>query len=670
MGLKTRDDPAGDGSLGKALKQAGLKVPGKRAEKPAAPPPAREEKAQEPVKEVAVAVEEAAPAVTVAAEPVMAPPVAAQSKPAAPAHVYHNKGNIMQQENKPTTLAEQLNGRFRAIGRGTSSARAAGMAKSISEIIAGAQDALGQGTWTVQVMDHTNGLSFPLVMISWKLKDNEGAEHLTAFPLLIEPEDLRLSPRIEKFDQMTYEIITTLGDVYMSQEYAQVVETHLRRTLKLAPSTQIQHAGAVRVPHTLEVTDHVISDLVFQAVNACYSVMDRYVQVRNDAPFTIVGRDMRAERLIGRLQVGNKPLINEVGEPIRADLIARVDSNRQGGSLMLGDTNISTLAGYVEPMYRQPSQDPTRPHPPFVPTLIITHVQAGSDQTDVESYCLALVNGVQLISYRAAWAEQFRPKATVKGNSQLTDVGALGLMTPAGKRIETKDDNFRANFDAFMREYFECSGAMVVALDVADVGPNAWMTDIFKACAANHQGAIKAFEEAMDNLTGKAYSRRAQANGLLGQSPVIAQGARIHAGHYVDIDGVLRDIRDVDLLAVCNAYGKNTQQIDVYLDSIAPTKGTDNTRAAERYTLIDDILQGRQVITGNYTRLYFQPKVLATMAQACSDAKLMLQPSNTVYGLGNSQRMSGFDFAGLLGATADTNMFGGGAVQGGVSTRW
>lgn len=668
MGLKTREDSSAEGNLGQALKKAGLKVPKETAAKPATPPPpAREKKEPEPA-EVQTPQEPAVQAATVAAEPVkvqVQPKV--QERPAP--SINTNKGNTMQQQAKPTTLAEQLNGRFRAIGRGTSSARAAGLSKKLSEILSGAGDTLGPG-WAVQVMDHSMGLSFPLVMVSWKLKDAEGNEHLTAFPLLIEPEDLRLSPRIEKFDNMTYEIITTLGDVYMSNEYAQVVESHLRRVLKLSENTAIQHAGAIRVPHSLELTDHVVSDLAFQAVNACFSVMDRYVQVRTDAPFTIVGRDMRAERLIGRLNVGNKPLINEVGEPVRADLIARVDSNRQGGSLMMGDTNISTLAAYVEPMYRQPSQDPQRPHAPFVPMLVITHVQAGSDQTDVESYCLALVNGVQLISYRAAWAEQFRPKATVKGNSQLTDVGALGLMTQAGKRIETKDDTFRANFDAFMREYFECNGSMVVALDVADVGPTAWMTDIFKACAAQNQGAIKAFEEAMDNLTGKAYSRRAQANGLLGQSPVVAQGTRIHAGHYVDIDGVLRDVRDVDLLAVCNAYGKNTQQIDVYLDSIAPTKGTDNTRAAERYTLIDDILQGRQVITGGYTRLYFQPKVLATMAQACSDAKLMLQPSNTVYGLGNSQRMNGFDFAGLLSATADTAMFGGGAVQSSVGNRW
>lgn len=675
MGLKPRDaDAASEPSLGAALRKAGVELPraGRASDATASPQPAQAETPQP-----AATVEE--PAVVqqpAAQEPQQAKPRAETATPANPQPQVHSntsKGASMQQQQqtqRPTTLAEQLGSRNRIISRGSSSQRANSIYKLCSEQLAAASSVLSKG-WSVLVMDHSNGLSFPLVMISWQQRDTAGNGYLVTFPLLIESEDLRLGSRVEKWDQVTYDVITTLGDVYTSPEYASVVEAHLRRTLNLDGKTQIKHAGAIRVPKGLEIVDTSVSELLFQAVNAIFATMDRYMVVRDEAPFTLVGRDMRAERLVGRISLNSKPLINEVGEPVRAELIARVDSSRQGTTMLMGDTNISTLAGYIEPIYRQPSTDPTKPHAPFLPQLVITHVRAGSDQTDLESYLLAITNGVNLITYRGSWVEQFRPKTSIKGSNELADIGALGLLTPKAEKFNTKDENFRANFDAYIREMFEVNGGMLVAIDVADVGPTAWMTDIFRACAAGNPDAIKAFTVAMDNLTGGRYSIRAQANGILGQSPVVNQSLRIHAGHYVHQDRGLSDIRDVDCLAVFNAYTTATEQIEEYLNSLVPTHGTENTRAAERYPMIDNILQGTQEITGYYTRLYFAQNQLVTMAQACEDAKLMIQPANTAYGLGNTQRMGGFDFQSLLSAPAGQGMFGGtvgaGTVQG---VRW
>lgn len=675
MGIKSRDNPIEETAMEAALRKAGLvkETPAveskpRTAIQPEVASAEKEQPALVAPKENAVEVKQ-----VVAEQPVV-PTAQLQHQPlqnaartTASVAPITNKGNTMTQQNT-TTLGERLSSRLKPISRGTSSARAGELSRAIQKAIS---EGFGQSPfakgWNVQVLDHSNGLSFPVIMLTWRQQDDIGNARVAAFGLLIEPEDQRLSPRVEKFDQTTFEIITTLGDVYNSAEFAGVVETSIRRVQKLEPGDAISHAGGLRVPASAALSETLISELAFQAVTACFAIMDRYIAVNDEHPFTLLNRDMRNERLIGRLKVSNKPFINELGEPIRADLIASVDSSRQGGSLMLGDTNISTMMGYCEPVYSQPSTDPTKPRPPFYPMLVITNVQAGSDQSDLESLLLSLVNGVQLISYRNAWADSFRRRA---GGSSMHDVGALGLLTPAGERINTKTDEFKAMFDSFMREYFDCNSGMVVAIDIADIGPNAWAMDVFKACAAGIPTAIKAFEIAMDNLTGGAYSKLAAQAGILGQSPVTAHGDRRHAGHYNDSERGLCDIRDVDLLAVSNAHGNNTMPVETYVESTVPMRGTDNTRAAERYQCIDDVLQGRQVVTGYYTRLYFAPNALPVMARACEAAKLIIQPSHMVHGLGSAQRMGGYDFAGLLSNSNGGQLFGAGASASTPTSRW
>ena len=671
MALKPRD-PGGpeEPSLGKLLREAGVVVPGAKVNEsgPASSPQApQQEPVVEKVVEPAVVQQTQKPAIEEKPQQQAAQP-ATPATPQERVRTQTSKGNVMTQQ-KQLTLSEQLSNMNRIIGRGSSSQRANLIYKTAQEQLQQASESLQKG-WNIGIMDHSNGLSFPLVMVTWTMKDTGGNVFTVTFPFLLESEDLRLGSRVEKWENTTYDIPITLGDIYNSPEYAQVIENHLARTMNLPANTQFKHAGAIRVPKSLEINEDTVSELLFSAVNAIYTTMDRYTVVRNEAPFTIVGRDMRAERLIGRVNLSNKPFINEVGEPIRADIIARVDSNRSGTTMLMGDANISTLGGYIEPIYRQPSSDPTRPHSPFVAQLVITHVRAGQNSTDLESTLFAITNGVNLITYRGSWAEQFRPKTSIKGSNELADVGALGLLTPAATKHNTKDDTFRANFDAYIREMFETNGNMLVAIDIPDVGPTAWMGDIFKACAAGLPDAIAAFAKAMDNLTGGAYTKRATMNNLHTISPVINHQLRVHGGHYVHQDRGLSDIRDVDSLAVFNAYSKSTDQIDVYLNSLVPTHGTETTRAAERYPMIDNILQGTQQVTEFYTRLYFTPGILQTMAQACEDAKLMIQPANTAYGLGNTQRMGGFDFQSLLSAPAGQAMFGGTVGATTATIRW
>lgn len=676
MGIKSRDDPAEPGAMELALKKAQGEKATRGASAVTKPPaaPTVDEAVKETVVEPAQAEPQKQQAVqepVVKETPAPAAPVQQQPQNAARAQTVApsiHKGNTMSQQ-QTATLGERLTSRLKPISRGTSSARAGDLSRSLQKVVgeafSGGEHASG---WNVQVLDHSNGLSFPVIMLTWRQQDDIGNVRVAAFGFLVEPEDQRLSPRIEKIEQQSFEVITTLGDVYMSSDFAGVVEQSIRRVQKLGDKDKIDHAGGIRIPSGTALSENIISELAFQGVSACYNIMDRYIQINDDAPFTLMNRDMRNERLIGRLNVSNKPHLNELGEPIRADLIARVDSNRQGGNnLMLGDTTISTLMGYCEPVYAQPSTDPGKPKPPFLPMLVITNVQAGSDQTDMESMLLSIINGVQLISYRNAWADQFRRRI---GLSDMHDIGVLGLLTPLGKRITTSGDAFKADFDSFMREYFDTSSGMVVAMDVADIGPNAWAMDVFRACAAGNPNAIAAFEQAMDNLTGNQYTPLAQQAGLKGRSPVIANGDRRHAGNYLDPVRGLCDIRDVDLLAVAATHGNNTLPVDTYIETTVPMRGTDNTRAAERFGCIDDVLQGRQVITGYYTRMYFARDALPLMARACEAAKLMIQPSNMVNGLGSAQRMGGFDFAGLLSSSAGGGMFGAGASSATPNTRW
>lgn len=561
------------------------------------------------------------------------------------------------------TLNESGARRLRPLSRSAGSVRAKDLEAAIIKELNAGLNKDGFSEWSVQVFD-AGQLNLPTSAVALLMTVKaDDIENIAMYSFMIDGPDIRLSPKVEKVDGRPYEIPAVVGDIYNSQDY-------ITRAVELIEQTRqgrkinLVDAGGTVFPASFKIEDNGIYSLLYKATTALYNTMNNQVELEATPPYTLAGRNTGNEQLVGRLNFSGEKYIDEVGQPQRHDFIVEMDSIRHqaGREFATNTSSVTKLAGYMEPVYAQPDPQNPQNNQPFLNQVIITQIASGFDAIDTEMTLLALVTGT-MVQVRNGWADSYLPRFSGQGKEMnFRDVGGLGYCTEAGARIDTKAETFKQNFGNFMRDYFRLNGGVIFALDIPEVGPDAFITDIFRAAAAGNGNAIKALIAAADNLTGGVYSQRAAAIG--GNFPLfIDTGNRIHNGYYVAENGELRDIRDVDYLAVANSQGKtNPQMLVDYADSYVAATGQAAVRLSKRLAIIDEVLQGRQVITGYSGRYIVGPKFLQVLAEACQACNLVVQPANMVHGLGSGSVLGGYDYGAFAAGGAGGGVFNGGGT--------
>lgn len=203
-------------------------------------------------------------------------------------------------------------------------------------------------------------------------------------------------------------------------------------------------------------------------------------------------------------------------------------------------------------------------------------------------------------------------------------VGYMGAEMPKAQRLPLASATVGdAMLAAAIQTYFRQD--LLISADVPECGAASWIMSPFAAAARGDQNAIRDIFEAADMLTGGKFSPIYKANnGGQMKSPVYNDNMYVNLGFYQSARG-LRDIRDIDYLAVLNATGdKGLEDINDWANLQANAEVDPMFRLTETRRIQQGLFQS-MTITGRAVRVTFNPAFIYSLAAAVAEAGLVYE---------------------------------------------
>lgn len=436
-----------------------------------------------------------------------------------------------------------------------------------------------------------------------------------------------------------------------SISHVKIVEDAMRRGLVNSKAEITTIMGTV-IPRTVTITDENSLRAFYDAVRAAFAAQ---VAVNAKVPTSGVRSAMLTNsglQVVARNKVRPGETVRNIygaaiASDFQIDLIARSAIRNQNDIHGTSTEYIlASVNAYVDFAYRAPDQAmiyqaaaSRMPVPGFDPYIVITSNSplgvAAQANDDILSQCfgLAAITGIAGGGSLAGggggrWASVFTRGGGDKGSK--ASIGALGLLhnqfpdptvswTPtmipvsAGFEVMSKD----VVSPLTVIQQF-CTNSMVVAMDIEQGGPLAWLQSIFANATPNSVceqlilDELDAFSNGL--FTGKIWDRR---------NPIIAQPhVDIHMGYYTENNGNIRDIRSIDLLTITQQTNGDPQIIGPYLDSFKPNQCNKVSLNARRNTI--KTFASNTVFTGMATRVFFNTKFINALDQMFAECGMRI----------------------------------------------
>lgn len=499
--------------------------------------------------------------------------------------------------------------------------------------------ALASKQYEMQVIsiDNVNepALAFSVLVVAGRFVDTP--KRMAYHILIIEATGDRVAPVFENIRNQQMEVMRTTGDAYDSILLAKVMEKMYQAYPGL---DEYVNAEATVVPRTFDSDNkeavHKLALNAGLAVFTCLSVTNKPFIDFNLA----TGRD--ESQLIVDVRFSDQPQEDTVGQPTRADFSIAFNAQRQNqqqnrsinsGDRQLALTNVNgffdvvwapVAGGNVFANPWMPQQNvPTQK---YVARAIITDLLSNFSYTP-GAILMAIVTTMALRDDNN-WVQAFRPRPVVGNEVDLRDIGALNIEAnltndPSGygKPIDTKAESFRLeNLGQLVSSLFQ--PGMMMSVDVPDVGPNSWFLTMFAAASKGNSEAQTAIYNSCQDLTNGNFEKYFNINDMM----FVDVNNRVHLGNWVDRNGIRRDIRDIDYLAVCNLIGsRDPVRCRAWSDTWTREDYQLAERLAERKKIIMALTSDSAVITGFANRVTFSAKFLDALTQGCRDAGLVVR---------------------------------------------
>jgi len=505
--------------------------------------------------------------------------------------------------------------------------------------------ALGDDFELVRFDRDANRVGLPSILIIKSVKVS-GTVYTISRTLLLEAEGIRLPARVEQHGGQRVEVPTRAQDVF-NDIYWQRVSEFVRRS-KGAMEMVVVDAGALVIPASFDFKDDMaISRVLISSVNRCDDVVAKLL---GEEPFSIENFRRQDERLTAKIDFTGHPTQSVTDEPIRSDLMVVMNrasvQAQKVEDFYERETEFNSVSGFINLEYAPPQQN-LQPQwgqqPPetqlFTPSFVITDVsQADWIQAQTpELYLLAISNAYR-VTAGTAWVRSFLPTVG-KSGIDARDIGALGYMTQAGQRIETKSDSFTDD------DFVQLMTALVrpnptFLMDVNPVGDHAAIENYFIDAAfegPNQAKALQRLIQAADNLTGNRFSKHFNAKE---SKLVIPYGQEVHLGYYIGDDGDKHDIRDLDVLAMLNLSKGNINDFMEWYRTLCDANIPAALRLQQREGFERQMLGKDLKITGRAVRLLLHPIFIEALDVATREAGLQVDLENVTSVMG-AQRFVG-----------------------------
>ena len=539
---------------------------------------------------------------------------------------------------------------------------------------------------TVVPIDRNNQIKLTFSVIAVVVQQAGRKDKAAFHTLILEGSTEPLAPRFENIAGQNIEIMKVAADAY-DEVLLNVVIEELRRQL---PKTELVNAGCCVVPNGFNVEE---TNLVYQlAANAFLASFTDLTQGSQGFVDLNLANAEKDSNLQVRPTFTRGELYDAVGLPIRSDvavdLLAVQQVRHSDPSLNNGldrQSLVSSVSGFMDliwdpvvnnNMYMVPGQQAVMTQK-YLPRLVITHLDPIRLLT-IPAQLLALVSAV-LLREDNAWVGAFKPRAVLGKEIDMHDIGGVGIEanlennpTGVGSRINTKADSFRPeNLGQLIG--MTMKPGLVMSIDIPECGAQSWYNEVFSAAAANNVRANQAIIAAANQLTNGMFAQFFPSNGRV----FIDDVNKVHLGYYIDRNGVKRDIRDVDYLAVANLVGeKDPGMIREWSDTFLRTQYPLAQRLAARKKIISGLVTD-PVFTGFARRVTFDHQFIEALVQACRAVGLTIRNTGSMMDTGTFERANGSFYGQAIMGGGATGIFNrdmgmghqGGNMMGGFS-RW
>lgn len=473
-------------------------------------------------------------------------------------------------------------------------------------------------------------------------EQHNGRHYVAVYTLLVEGSAERLEPKTINMGNRSIAIDTVAGDVFNGHLWGKIAE-HVQQTR--GRQMEVLDAGAMVLPRELSHEDDMHMRMVlFNASQACFTVMERLVG-GGEEPFTVELVNTSAEQLSARLSYSaggdeeSGQAETATGLPVRSDVrITLTGSLQQQYAEGFAQTRpLATVDGYVDLVYSPPQpaapgQMPQTQH--YYPRMVMTKMDTAVDAITMELQLLALAQST-LLSRQMAWAGCFRPRPNVKG-LDIHDIGAVGYEIPLTgdtnakrEKVDTKSASFGIN-ELYQLITMSVHDVLLYSMDIEEVGELSWIHQAFIAAANGDPEAESIILEAANTLTSGKFAMTYQPQ--QGERIAYDDQNRIHLGYYKGENGELRDIRDVDYLALLNVSGKDNPEAVIRWGETFDNRDIPlEIRLADRAELIRGMLGDNVKFKGYARRITFNPNFLISLNAACAAAGLVIRPNNLIH---------------------------------------
>jgi hypothetical protein len=491
---------------------------------------------------------------------------------------------------------------------------------------------------TLLSIDNTSelGLAYSNLIVCMRLKD--ALDLGVAFhTLIVEATGERIVPKFENVNQTQVEIFRVAGDASDAILFSKVNE----KVRAAFPTSNLFAAGVCVVPRAFDTENKIAMHQL--ALNASMAVSTELTIRRKDFKDVNLVDSAHDSNLVVNMSFNRQQLENSVSEPVRSDLLLSFSSqqqqqNQQNQSLNSGDrtARIAEISAFIDLVWAPVGQQSGVFNPYAAPVqsvnqkyaarMVLTSVNSTFASTP-SALLLALVTSLSVRDDNN-WIQAFRPTQSTSKDIDMHDIGAVGIEanfennpTGFGTRVNTKIDSFRPeNLGQLIGATIQ--PGLIISLDAPECGPETWYTSLFSDASLGSKEAFEAIFAAANRLTNNAFGQYFPDNGQI----FTDLGNRIHMGFYTDKNGVKRDIRDIDYLAVMNIIGeRDPVAIRDWSDTFTRTQFPLSQRLAARKRTIMALTDQSADFTDFAQRLTFTQQFLDSLARGCKDVGLNIR---------------------------------------------
>lgn len=429
-------------------------------------------------------------------------------------------------------------------------------------------------------------------------------------------------------DGRTFSFSAVPNDIYDAR-YRETVKNLVLKNL--ADVGEVSLIGSITVPNNFVYEDSQVRAVLDQVMNdTYYSLFGSIYGADSEFDITAVIKD--DEEIHGRVLMKSGDDFNMFLQPRRRDISMQVSTSqrRQGQTVnsLEGSrtSNLATIDAYADYIYlgrKTASRRGRRGRSEaemdiYGIGLNITGMESGNRQTtEMQLLALASISALVREDYLI---ESLRPEGE-----------ALQFRDPTAVAVEQDKDFEPVPENPTKEEWSEVNEAVVredslnVFLHVEESGILSRVQRLFlDACdpsSANHKTARRELFDAAMNLTDGAIASRFNEADEIGAR----ENRIILLGHWVDNNGVVRDLRHLDRFFMMTHFGLkgDLTALALWDNACYNTNLSHPARLSKMEEIIASVA-AQYTITGHATPIHLNPDFLFGLTEAAKDAQLAI----------------------------------------------